>query len=203
MTNLKNDYYNLSFILSRVLNTGTIMSIEKNEKELPGLENKVKKLTKKKYASTFNSYTGALHAAAISYSSGFGDALNIANTTDKETKFLKWLGIKISNTPEYLERLHLNFENLNDIISPKIQDYETFILDFTGLGFGPAAVIITDNKIVYGKAEKLKIFGSYDLRTMWTQERDASSIEPAIQFNYRLSPLVAACLKLSLIKGVN
>ena len=98
MTNLKNDYYNLSFILSRVLNTGTIMSIEKNEKELPGLENKVKKLTKKKYASTFNSYTGALHAAAISYSSGFGDALNIANTTDKETKFLKWLGIKISNT---------------------------------------------------------------------------------------------------------
>lgn len=43
MTNLKNDYYNLSFILSRVLNTGTIMSIEKNEKELPGLENKVKK----------------------------------------------------------------------------------------------------------------------------------------------------------------
>lgn len=47
MTNLKNDYYNLSFILSRVLNTGTIMSIEKNEKELPGLENKVKKLTKR------------------------------------------------------------------------------------------------------------------------------------------------------------
>ncbi|MCS5237637.1 degT/DnrJ/EryC1/StrS aminotransferase, partial [Staphylococcus aureus] len=60
MTNLKNDYYNLSFILSRVLNTGTIMSIEKNEKELPGLENKVKKLTKKKYASTFNSYTGGM-----------------------------------------------------------------------------------------------------------------------------------------------
>ena len=88
------------------------------------------------------------------------------------------------------------------INSNKIKKFETVILDFTELGFGPAAVLITNNELVYEKAEKIKIFGSYDLRTMWTQERDGSHIEPEIQFNYRLSPLVAACLKLSLIKGV-
>lgn len=202
MTNLKNDYYNLSFILSRVLNTGTIMSIEKNEKEIPGLENKIKKLTKKSYASTFNGYTGALHASVISYSSGFGDVFKIPNPTKKEIQFLKWLGVYHSDISENLERIHFTFDNLNEINSNKIKKFETVILDFTELGFGPAAVLITNNELVYEKAEKIKIFGSYDLRTMWTQERDGSHIEPEIQFNYRLSPLVAACLKLSLIKGV-
>ena len=127
MTNLKNDYYNLSFILSRVLNTGTIMSIEKNEKEIPGLENKIKKLTKKSYVSTFNGYTGALHASVISYSSGFGDVFKIPNPTKKEIQFLKWLGVRYSDVSENLERIHFTFDNLNEINSNKINQQSCVI----------------------------------------------------------------------------
>ncbi|MFD6206475.1 hypothetical protein ACFWGK_34095, partial [Streptomyces rubiginosohelvolus] len=126
-------------------------------------------------------YTGALHASVISYSSGFGDVFKIPNPTKKEIQFLKWLGVRYSDVSENLERIHFTFDNLNEINSNKIKKFETVILDFTELGFGPAAILITNNELVYEKAEKIKIFGSYDLRTMWTQERDDSHIEPVIQ----------------------
>jgi len=52
----KENYFSLSFVLSRVLNSGVIMSIEKNENELKGLEKSISKLTKAKYVALFNLY---------------------------------------------------------------------------------------------------------------------------------------------------
>jgi hypothetical protein len=34
---------------------------------------------------------------------------------------------------------------------------------------------------------------------MWTQEESEPNVRPMAQFNYRLSPLVAACVKMSLL----
>jgi len=91
---------------------------------------------------------------------------------------------------------------LEALVSSKTADVEgrTLVLDFTGLGFGPCAALAVSDVSVWKKAERLKIFGAFDLKTMWTQEESDSEIEPAIQFNYRLSPLVGACVKLTLLR---
>ena len=75
------------------------------------------------------------------------------------------------------------------------------VVDFSGLGFGPAAAMLTDDAMAWERAERLKIFGSYDLRTMWTQTAPDSGPVPGVQFNYRLSPLVAACVRLALTRA--
>ncbi|GGA43726.1 hypothetical protein GCM10007416_16040 [Kroppenstedtia guangzhouensis] len=200
------DYFSISFVLSRVLTSGVIMSIEKNENELKGLEKRIKKIAKTKYASLFNSYTGAVHAALWGQDLVYGSSTRIDHASEQERKFLHWLGVELvsdEKVPLGFERVSIDWDHLNrveELVHSKLDGSSVLVLDFTPLGFGPCAAIATDDTMVWKKAERLKIFGAFDLKTMWTQEESDPEIQPAIQFNYRLSPLVAACVKLSLLR---
>ncbi|OAB33973.1 degT/DnrJ/EryC1/StrS aminotransferase [Paenibacillus glacialis] len=204
----KQNYFSLSFVLSRVLNSGVIMSIEKNENELKGLEKSIGKITKDKHVALFNSYTGAVHGALWGQNIVHGSSTRLEEASDQERKFLNWLGVNLSSDPDVEQgftAISVNWENLNDLEAVVLskttatQD-QALVLDFTDLGFGPCAALAVNDVSVWKKAERLKIFGAFDLKTMWTQEESDSEIEPAIQFNYRLSPLVGACVKLTLLR---
>jgi hypothetical protein len=202
----KEHYFSLSFVLSRVLNSGVIMSIEKNDHELKGLEKSVAKLTKTKYVSLFNSYTGAIHGALWGQELGYHSTTRLAHPTDQEKKFVHWLGITLvtdSHVNQAYESIAVNWENINQlkqIVQGASGQAPVLILDFTGLGFGPVAAIAANDELIWKRAERLKIFGAFDLQTMWTQEESEPNLQPAVQFNYRLSPLVAACVKVSLLR---
>ncbi|MFC4101380.1 degT/DnrJ/EryC1/StrS aminotransferase [Paenibacillus xanthanilyticus] len=202
----KEHLFSLSFVLSRVLTSGVIMSIEKNESELKGLEKSIAKLSGKRYVSLFNSYTGAVHAALWGQDLVHGSQARLAEPSEQERKFANWLGIAItqdSSAPLGFNRLAVSWDNLNDLerlLEPSGEQAAVQVFDFTPLGFGPAAAIATSSELAWKKAERLKIFGAFDLQTMWTQEESEPELQPAAQFNYRLSPLVAACVKLSLLR---
>ncbi|MBW7475342.1 degT/DnrJ/EryC1/StrS aminotransferase [Paenibacillus oenotherae] len=202
----KEHYFSLSFVLSRVLNSGVIMSIEKNDHELKGLEKSIAKLTKTKYVSLFNSYTGAIHGALWGQDIRYGDSTRLDQPSDQERKFLHWLGIALASD-SHLKQAYTsievnadNLERLNQLVLGASGRAPVLILDFTGLGFGPVAAIASNDEKIWKKAERLKIFGAFDLQTMWTQEESEPELQPAAQFNYRLSPLVAACVKISLLR---
>lgn len=180
------------------------MSIEKNEHELKGLKRQLVKLTNKKYAVLFNSNSGALHGALWGSGYGYGDSINIKGLNATELSFIKWLGIKNSPSEPNSEILSFQFDwdNLGTIdqLSENSKDAAVIKLNFTDLGFGPCAAIATDDIAVYKRAERLTIFGAFDLRTMWTQVEDEYNVQPGLQLNYRLSPLVGACTKLAIVR---
>lgn len=202
----KEHYFSLSFVLSRVLNSGVIMSIEKNDHELKGLEKSIAKLTKKTYVSLFNSYTGAIHGALWGQDIGHQSSTRLEHPSEQEKKFLNWLGVTLVSQP-HVKQAYVsiavnggNLHQLDQLVSEAGGRAPVLILDFTGLGFGPAAAIAANDEKVWKRAERLKIFGAFDLQTMWTQEESEPDLQPAAQFNYRLSPLVAACVKISLLR---
>lgn len=202
----KEQYFSLSFVLSRVLNSGVIMSIEKNDQELKGLEKSVAKLTNTKYVSLFNSYTGAVHGALWGQDIRYQSATRLHQPSEQERKFLHWLGITLAAEPHVqlaYSSIRLSGSNLREIdqlVHKTGEGAPVLILDFSELGFGPVAAIATNDENIWKKAERLKIFGAFDLQTMWTQEESEPDLEPTAQFNYRLSPLVAACVKLTLLR---
>ncbi|WP_338555768.1 degT/DnrJ/EryC1/StrS aminotransferase [Paenibacillus sp. KS-LC4] len=202
----KEQYFSLSFVLSRVLNSGVIMSIEKNENELKGLEKSIGKLTQSKYVSLFNSYTGAVHAALWGQDIVHGSLTRLEGASEQDQRFLNWLGVGLVTDAEVeqgFEKVSVTWDNLPLLeheLQQKLQQPPVLVLDFTELGFGPCAAIAANDESVWTKAERLKIFGAFDLKTMWTQEESEPDIQPGAQFNYRLSPLVAACVKLSLLR---
>ncbi|MDK8179924.1 degT/DnrJ/EryC1/StrS aminotransferase [Paenibacillus sp. UMB4589-SE434] len=202
----KEHYFPLSFVLSRVLNSGVIMSIEKNDHELKGLEKIIAKLTGTAYVSLFNSYTGAIHGALWGQDIVYQSTVRLEQPSKQEQKFLRWLGISLVSDPQTEQAytsIALTWENLNQL-NPSISAVSglapVLVLDFTPLGFGPAAAIAINDENIWKKAERLKIFGAFDLQTMWTQEESEPELQPAAQFNYRLSPLVAACVKIALLR---
>jgi len=205
----KEHYFSLSFVLSRVLNSGVIMSIERNDQELKGLEKSIAKLTQTRYVSLFNTYTGALHGALWGQDIGHGSEARLAHPSEQERSFLQWLGISLVQNPQVplpYAAIDVNWDNLGELdpaISQARASAPVLVLDFTGLGFGPVAALAANDELVWKKAERLKIFGAFDLQTMWTQEESEPDLQPAVQFNYRLSPLVAACVKLSLLRRNN
>ncbi|ANE46379.1 degT/DnrJ/EryC1/StrS aminotransferase family protein [Paenibacillus swuensis] len=202
----KEHYFSTSFVLSRVLNSGVIMSIEKNDHELKGLEKVIAKLTNTKYVSLFNSFTGAVHGALWGQDFDYGSTARLDQASEQERKFTKWLGVNLVSDPLAEQAYTLisvdgnNLHLLDQTVRASADLSPVFVLDFTGLGFGPVAAIAANDEQIWKKAERLKIFGAYDLQTMWTQEESAPELQPAIQFNYRLSPLVAACVKISLLR---
>ncbi|WP_127530309.1 degT/DnrJ/EryC1/StrS aminotransferase [Paenibacillus kobensis] len=202
----KEHYFSLSFVLTRVLNSGVIMSIEKNDHELKGLEKAIAKLTNTKYVSLFNSFTGAVHGAFWGQDIGYGSVARLEHASEQERKFAKWLGIQLSTDPHVKNAYSAitvdghNLHRLEQEIRSSAALSPVLILDFTGLGFGPVAAVASNDELVWKKAERLKIFGAFDLQTMWTQEESAPELQPAVQFNYRLSPLVAACVKISFLR---
>ncbi|MFD8011157.1 degT/DnrJ/EryC1/StrS aminotransferase [Streptomyces sp. NPDC058955] len=207
------ELFDTATVLTRVLTSGVVMSIEKSDRELPGLERLLTKRTGRARAALFNSRTGALHGALAGQGLGHGDTVTVPHTDRESLAFLAWLGLTTEPTepadrtepgrPAAYDYVELTPENADRL--PEFAAEATapvLVVDLTGLGFGPAAAVLTDSADVWARAERLKIFGAYDLRTMWTQEEADADLVPGVQFNYRLSPLVAACARMALTHAV-
>ncbi len=201
------ELFDTATVLTRVLTSGVVMSIEKSDRELPGLERLLTKRTGRARAALFNSRTGALHGALAGQGLGHGDTVTVPHTDRPTLAFLAWLGLTAESAgagePVAYDYVELTAENADRL--PELAAAATapvLVVDLTGLGFGPAAAVLTDSPDVWARAERLKIFGAYDLRTMWTQEEADAELVPGVQFNYRLSPLVAACARMALTHAV-
>jgi hypothetical protein len=190
-----------SLILNRVMTSGVVMSIEKNDRQLPGLEGLVRTRADQQFVALFNSVTGALHAAVHGQGIGHGDRALVSRPGAREQKFLSWLGISLEEVEPArraygLATVEWRGEQTSfDEAFASVRTDKVKVFDFTPLGFGPCAAIATQDETIWKRAERLKIFGAFDLRTMWSQVESEPAIEPTIQFNYRLSPLVAACVR--------
>ncbi|MFJ5710024.1 degT/DnrJ/EryC1/StrS aminotransferase [Streptomyces sp. NPDC093105] len=201
------ELFDTATVLTRVLTSGVVMSIEKSDRELPGLERLLTKRTGRARAALFNSRTGALHGALAGQGLGHGDTVTVPHTDRESLAFLAWLGLTTETTEtgeatayDYVELTQENADRLPELAAASTAP--VLVVDLTGLGFGPAAAVLTDSADVWARAERLKIFGAYDLRTMWTQEEADADLVPGVQFNYRLSPLVAACARMALTHAV-
>jgi hypothetical protein len=194
------EQFETAVVLTRVLTSGVIMSIEKSDRELPGLERLLIKTTGRSHAVLLNSRSGAIHAAVAGQGIGHGDELSHPGPDDRTLAFLRWLGITVRpDGPQSFEDITVTPDNVHRLGElARASTAPALVLDLTELGFGPAAAMMTDDPAVWGRAERLKIFGPHDLRTMWTQVEDEPGLVPGVQFNYRLSPLVAACLRMSM-----
>ncbi|MFB7128909.1 degT/DnrJ/EryC1/StrS aminotransferase [Kitasatospora xanthocidica] len=194
------ELFDTATVLARVLTSGVVMSIEKSDRELPALERLLTKRTGRAKAVLLNSRTGALHAALAGQGIGHGDTVALAGPDEATTAFLAWLGVTVEGqAPAAFDLVSLTPENagrLDELTAEATAP--ALVVDLSGLGFGPAAAVLTDDERLWARAERLKIFGAYDLRTMWTQQEADEDLVPGVQFNYRLSPLVAGCVRMAL-----
>ncbi|QSB04163.1 hypothetical protein [Natronoglycomyces albus] len=197
------DNFDTAVILTRVMTSGVVMSIEKSDRELPGLERLLSKQTGRKHVSLVNTSTAAIHAAVAGQAIGYGDTISLPKLDDKTRAFLSWLGITAIDTGEpCFEVVSLDAQNAHTLPDRAAEaTAPVLVVDLSGLGFGPAAAVLTDDEQTWARAERLKIFGAFDLRTMWTQEESNPDLIPGVQFNYRLSPLVAACVRMALSRA--
>ncbi|WP_262703624.1 MULTISPECIES: degT/DnrJ/EryC1/StrS aminotransferase [Streptomyces] len=196
------EQFDAALVLTRVLTSGIVMSIEKNDKELPSLERLLTKRTGRAKAVLVNSRTAAIHAALSGQGIGHGDRAALPELDERARSFVHWLGVEEAGPgaggPAF-ELLSVTAENADGFgEAAAAATAPALAVDLTGLGFGPAAAVLTDDEQIWSRAERLKIFGAFDLRTMWTQEEAAPGLAPGVQFNYRLSPLVAACVRMAL-----
>ncbi|HEY8980910.1 MAG TPA: degT/DnrJ/EryC1/StrS aminotransferase [Streptomyces sp.] len=194
--------FDTATVLTRVLTSGVVMSIERSDRELPGLERLLTKKTGRAKAVLLNSRTGALHAALAGQGIGHGSTVSLPGATPETVAFLNWLGVTVTddNAPAPYDFLALDAENAH-LLGEFTSTAPALVVDLTGIGFGPAAAVLTDDERIWARAERLKIFGAHDLRTMWTQEESDEQLVPGVQFNYRLSPLVAACVRMALTQA--
>jgi hypothetical protein len=194
-----------SLVLTRIMTSGVVMSIEKNDRQLPALETLVRNKVDRPFVALFNSVTGAIHGAVHGQHIGYGDRIGLAQPSSREQRFLTWLGISIEAVNATSRSYGLSEVDwsgdrttFEQAVAALRQD-EVQVYDFTGLGFGPCAALATNNESIWKRSERLKIFGAFDLRTMWSQAESEPEIQPTIQFNYRLSPLVAACVQQAIL----
>ncbi|MFD0023537.1 degT/DnrJ/EryC1/StrS aminotransferase [Streptomyces sp. NPDC058382] len=195
------ELFDTATVLTRVMTSGVVMSIEKSDRELPGLERLLTKRAGRTHAVLLNSRSAAVHAALAGQGIGHGDTVRAPELSPKDTAFLNWLGIEVTDGPGPVAFDHIALDAGRDqLLDDRARDRSApaLVVDLTGLGFGPAAAVLTDDRAVRDRAERLKIFGAHDLRTMWTQEEADPDLIPGVQFNYRLSPLVAACVRMAL-----
>lgn len=197
------EQFDTAMVLARVLTSGVVMSIEKSDRELPGLERQLTKLTKRAKAVLVNSRTAAVHAALTGLGIGHGDEITQPGLDAPTHSFVNWLGVRVrAESPATFDQISLGPDSIDRL--PALAAEATapaLVIDLTDFGFGPAAAVLTDDSTAWARAERLKIFGAYDLRTMWTQEESDPDLVPGVQFNYRLSPLVAACLRIALTRA--
>ena len=195
------DRFDTALVLTRVLTSGVVMSIEKNDRELPGLERQLGKLSGRPAAVLVNSVTAGVHSALAGIGAGRGSEIGVPDLPDRLRSFLSWLGVRVRDDAEpafgFVAAGPDNADGLRGLLAAEPAG-RPVVLDLTGFGFGPAAAVLADDERVRARAERLKIFGTFDLRTMWTQVEAEPDLVPGVQFNYRLSPLVAACLRMSL-----
>lgn len=202
------ELFDTAVVLTRVMASGTVMSIEKSDRELPGLERQLTKATGRAKAVLLNSRTAAVHAALAGQGIGHGDTADLPGLDPRTAAFVAWLGVTVRDEPgarPAFDQIALDGQNahlLRELSRPEGADpAPALVVDLTGLGFGPAAAVLTDDPKVWARAERLKIFGAFDLRTMWTQEEEDTDLVPGVQFNYRLSPLVAACVRMAILQA--
>ncbi|MDR7275436.1 degT/DnrJ/EryC1/StrS aminotransferase [Catenuloplanes atrovinosus] len=197
------DQFDTALVLTRVLTSGVVMSIEKNDKELPALSRWLTRQSGRAHAVLVNSRTAAIHAALCGQGIGHGDAAALPELDPAAERFVSWLGVRRTDgTDPAFALLSLTPENAAEFAgAARRQTAPALAVDLTGLGFGPAAAMLTDDERIWARAERLKIFGAFDLRTMWTQEEAEPGLAPGVQFNYRLSPLVAACVRMALAQA--
>ncbi|MFI5984721.1 DegT/DnrJ/EryC1/StrS family aminotransferase [Streptomyces sp. NPDC051555] len=197
------ELFDTATVLARVLTTGVVMSIEKSDRELPGLERLLTKQTGRARAVLVNSGTAAIHAALAGQGIGHGDTAVVPESDAATARFLDWLGVGTEERGraayDHVSLDRTNADRLGELTRGATAP--ALVVDLTGLGFGPAAAVLTDDDGLWARAERLKIFGAYDLRTMWTQEEADASLVPGVQFNYRLSPLVAACVRMAVTQA--
>ncbi len=198
----RTDPYDTALVLARVLTSGVVMSIERSDRELPALTRLLTSRTGRKLASLVNSGSAGIHAALAGQGIGYGDTVVLPALTERQRAFVSWLGITADDTGPGPAAFGHHVADPDDPAWPAVvPTYPVTVLDLTGLGFGPAAAVLTDDEAVFARMERLKIFGSHDLRTMWTQQESDPDNAPGVQFNYRLSPLVAACIRMTLSRA--
>ncbi|MCT2592550.1 degT/DnrJ/EryC1/StrS aminotransferase [Streptomyces sp. N2-109] len=202
------EQYDTALVLSRVMTSGIVMSIEKNDKELPSLERLLTKCSGRLKAVLVNSRSAAVHAALTGQDIVHGDqAVLPAGLGDRTRAFVDWLGVEDAAGPgstsaPAFDLLTLTPANAADFARSAAESTApALVVDLTGLGFGPAGAVLTDDERIWARGERLKIFGAFDLRTMWTQQEAEAGMAPGVQFNYRLSPLVAACARMALAQA--
>lgn len=202
------ELFDTAVVLTRVMTSGTVMSIEKSDRELPGLERQLTRATGRAKAVLVNSASAAVHAALAGRGIGHGDTADLPGLDPRTAAFVSWLGVTVRDEPgrpPAFDRIALDGRNADRLGELARANGEhaapALVVDLTGLGFGPAAAVLTDDPSLWARAERLKIFGAYDLRTMWTQEEADADLVPGVQFNYRLSPLVAACARMALVQA--
>jgi dTDP-4-amino-4,6-dideoxygalactose transaminase len=155
------------------------------------------------HAALVNSRTAAIHAALCGQGIGHGDSAVLPALDPAASSFVDWLGVRPADGAEpAFDLLALGPDTVGDFAAQaRRSTAPALVVDLTGLGFGPAAAMLTDDERIWARAERLKIFGAFDLRTMWTQEESEPGLAPGVQFNYRLSPLVAACARMALAQA--
>ncbi|WFE20248.1 degT/DnrJ/EryC1/StrS aminotransferase [Solwaraspora sp. WMMD937] len=197
------EQFDTALVLTRVLTCGVVMSIEKNDKELPALERLLTRHSGRSRAVLVNSRTAAIHAALCGQGIGHGDAAVLPGLDPAAASFVDWLGVRATDGPApAFDLISLTPDNADEFAATaRDRTAPALAVDLTGLGFGPAAAMLTDDERIWARAERLKIFGAFDLRTMWTQQEAEPGLAPGLQFNYRLSPLVAACVRMALMQA--
>lgn len=90
------ELFDTATVLTRVLTSGVVMSIEKSDRELPGLERLLTKKTRRSKAVLLNSRTGAIHAALAGQGIGHGDSVALAEPDAETAAFLAWLGVHVT-----------------------------------------------------------------------------------------------------------
>jgi hypothetical protein len=196
--------FGTALVLTRVLTTGVLMSIEKNDRELPALGRLLRQATGRAYVNLVNSRSAGFHTSLVGQRVGHGDTIDQPDLDARQRAFVEWLGIAVrpgaglgGRVFGFLAVGPDDVSTLRDRVG-SLPPAPALVLDLTGLGFGPAAAVLTDDERAWARGERLTIFGSFDLRTMWTQREADAELVPGVQFNYRLSPLVAACLRIAL-----
>jgi hypothetical protein len=198
------DDFGTALVLTRVLTSGVLMSIEKNDRELPALGRLLRKATGHAHVSLVNSCSAGIHTSLVGQGIGYGDTIDQPDLSARQRAYVEWLGVAVrpgagqgGRAFGFLAVGPDDVGTLRDRVG-SMPHAPALVLDLTGLGFGPAAAVLTDDERAWARGERLKIFGSFDLRTMWTQDEADPELVPGVQFNYRLSPLVAACLRIAL-----
>ena len=193
--------YTETKIINRILNTGTIMSIEKNEQELKGLTRELKSYFQYDYCALFNCFTGALQAGLLANGYSYGKKIKINQfyKNNQIINFIRYIGLEIefADFPEEC-LLTKEIEMIDETNFIKNRNIHSAIIDFTKYGYGPAAAFLTNDLEQFNIADRLKIFGEQDLKTMWEDKESNPLCLSTIQFNYRLSPLVAGLLRYAL-----
>ncbi|MFD0394160.1 hypothetical protein ACFQ3Z_24805 [Streptomyces nogalater] len=132
------ELFDTATVLARVLTTGVVMSIEKSDRELPGLERLLTKQTGRTRAVLVNSRTAAIHAALAYQGIGHGDTVAVREPDAATGRFLDWLGVGVADRgPAAYDYVSLDSANADRVAElTRTATAPALVVDLTGLGFG-------------------------------------------------------------------